>query len=122
MPTDVSLRCDWGDGTTAPDGQQSFSLASPQAVVDGNKEYSLDHAYAEAGAFDVSCTMSNRVSSLTMDKKVKAMGVLIGAFIALPFIQITILDRVLEFEVTPKYVVGSQLGNPKGPGSDHVQR
>ena len=68
-PSSPNFNCSWDDGNA--DVSIPFDLDTNQEVTDAEYKYHIYHKYTQAGEYNVSCTLFNKVSSKSITKLVK---------------------------------------------------
>ena len=67
-PSSPHFNCSWDDGNA--DVSIPFDLDTNQEVTDAEYKYHIYHQFAQAGEYNVSCTLFNKVSSKSITKLV----------------------------------------------------
>ena len=67
-PSSPHYNCSWEDGNA--DVSIPFDLDANQEVTDAEYKYHIYHQFAQAGEYNVTCTLFNKVSSESITKLV----------------------------------------------------
>ena len=71
LPTDPYMTCSWGDNlNNKPNGEPLNFTHYHREENGAHKIYRVPYQYGSQGEYNITCTMWNKVSTMTLDKNV----------------------------------------------------